>query len=155
MEGHRRAGEDSGQPRRGQLNRTALLGGLAGAAALALIGSRLLRDLDAAIVEGSSMVPTLEPGDRLLVESWTYRRRPPRPGEVVLAADPRRPRRELAKRVASVDADSLSLVGDGARSTDSRTFGAIPLEKVKWRAVARYWPPRRVGRIQGPPAVIE
>lgn len=130
-----------------------LIGGVAGASALALImGRRVLRNLDAAIVEGRSMVPTLQPGDRLLVESWTYRQRPPRPGEVVLAADPRRPRRELAKRVAAVGAGSLTLVGDGARSTDSRTFGAIPLEKVKWRALARYWPPRRVGRIPGPPA---
>lgn len=128
-----------------------LLGGLAGASALALVGRRLLRDLDAAVVQGRSMVPTLEPGDRLLVEAWTYRHRSPKPGEVVLAADPRRPRRELAKRVAAVDADSLTLMGDGTRSTDSRTFGAIPLEKVKWRAVARYWPLRRVGRIPGAP----
>lgn len=128
-----------------------LIGGVAGASALALVVWRVLRDLDAAIVQGRSMAPTLQPGDRLLVESWTYRHRLPQPGEVVLAADPRRPRRELAKRVASVGADSLTLVGDGARSTDSRTFGAIPVEKVKWRALARYWPPRRAGRIPGPP----
>jgi nickel-type superoxide dismutase maturation protease len=128
-----------------------LFGGLAGASALALIGRRVLRELDAAVVEGRSMVPTLEPGDRLLVESWTYRRRAPRPGEVVLAADPRRPKRELAKRVAAVGPESLKLVGDGPRSTDSRAFGAIPLEKVRWRAIARYWPLRRVGRIPGPP----
>ena len=130
-----------------------LIGGVAGASALALVVWRVLRHLDAAIVQGRSMVPTLQPGDRLLVESWTYRHRPPEPGEVVLAADPRRPRRELAKRVAAVDAKSLTLVGDGARSTDSRTFGAIPLEKVKWRALARYWPPRRAGRVPGPPVV--
>lgn len=130
-----------------------LMGGVAGASALALIGWRVLRNLDAAIVQGRSMVPTLQPGDRLLVESWTYRMRLPRPGEVVLAADPRRPRRELAKRVAAVGPESLTLVGDGARSTDSRTFGGIPLEKVKWRAVARYWPPRRAGRIPDPPGV--
>jgi nickel-type superoxide dismutase maturation protease len=129
----------------------ALIGGVAGASTLALIAWRVLRNLDAAIVQGRSMVPTLQPGDRLLVESWTYRHRSPQPGEVVLAADPRRPRRELAKRVAAVDAESLTLVGDGARSTDSRTFGAIPLKKVKWRALARYWPPRRAGRIPGPP----
>ena len=128
-----------------------LIGGVAGASGLALIVWRLLRNLDAAIVQGRSMVPTLQPGDRLLVESWTYRQRPPRPGEVVLAADPRRPRRELAKRVAAVGPESLTLVGDGARSTDSRTFGAIPLENVKWRALARYWPPRRAGRFPGPP----
>lgn len=132
-----------------------LIGGVAGASALALIAWHVLRNLDAAIVQGRSMVPTLQPGDRLLVESWTYRHRSPQPGEVVLAADPRRPRRELAKRVASVGVDSLTLVGDGARSTDSRTFGAIPLEKVKWRALARYWPPRRAGRIPGPPGSTE
>ncbi|MGH2488092.1 MAG: nickel-type superoxide dismutase maturation protease [Candidatus Limnocylindria bacterium] len=117
---------------------------------VAVLGWRVLRDLDAAIVEGRSMVPTLEPGDRLVVESWTYRQRPPRPGEVVLAADPRHPDRELAKRVAAVGPESLTLLGDGAGSTDSRTFGAVPLEAVRWRAVARYWPPRRAGRIPGP-----
>lgn len=130
-----------------------LIAGVAGASALALIVWRVLRNLDAAIVQGRSMVPTLQPGDRLLVESWTYQHRPPRPGEVVLAADPRRPRRELAKRVEAVEPESLTLVGDGARSTDSRTFGAIPLEKVKWRALARYWPLRRVGRIPTAPGV--
>lgn len=130
-----------------------LFGGLAGASALALVGRHVLRELDAAIVGGRSMIPTLQPGDRLLVESWTYRQRPPRAGEVVLAADPRRPSRELAKRVAAVGPESLKLVGDGPRSTDSRAFGAVPLDEVRWRAIARYWPPRRAGRIPGPPTV--
>lgn len=106
------------------------------------------RWLDVVEVRGGSMAPALLPGDRLLVESRTYEGRPPRPGEVVLAADPRKPERELIKRVAVVDAQrgSVELQGDApAASTDSRDFGAVPLAAIRWRAVYRYWPPGRVG----------
>ncbi|MDQ5840998.1 MAG: S26 family signal peptidase, partial [Chloroflexota bacterium] len=61
------------------------------------------RWLDVVEVRGGSMAPSLLPGDRLLVESHSYQGRPPRRGEVVLAADPREPDRELIKRVVSVD----------------------------------------------------
>ena len=71
-----------------------------GVAAGMAIGRRWL---DVVEVRGSSMEPTLIPGDRLLVESHTYGGRAPRHGEVVLAADPRQPERELIKRVASID----------------------------------------------------
>jgi nickel-type superoxide dismutase maturation protease len=108
------------------------------------------RWVDVVEVRGRSMAPSLLPGDRLLVESHTYRDRIPRPGEVVLAADPREPERELIKRVAAVDQATASaeLRGDDpAASTDSREFGAIPLSAIRWRAVFRYWPPRRAGRL--------
>jgi nickel-type superoxide dismutase maturation protease len=108
------------------------------------------RWLDVVEVRGSSMAPGLLPGDRLLVESRTYHLRAPRPGEVVLAADPREPERELIKRVAAVDDASASaeLRGDDpAASTDSREFGAVPLAAIRWRAAYRYWPPQRVGRV--------
>jgi len=108
------------------------------------------RWLDVVEVRGGSMAPSLLPGDRLLVESRTYRLRGPRPGEVVLAADPRTPERELIKRVATVDSASASaeLRGDDqAASTDSREFGAIPLSAIRWRAAYRYWPPQRVGPV--------
>jgi nickel-type superoxide dismutase maturation protease len=106
------------------------------------------RWLDVVEVRGGSMAPSLLPGDRLLVESHTYEGRPPRPGEVVLAADPREPERELIKRVAAIDdgAASADLRGDApGDSTDSREFGAVPLSSIRWRAVYRYWPPGRVG----------
>jgi nickel-type superoxide dismutase maturation protease len=106
------------------------------------------RWLDVVEVRGGSMAPSLLPGDRLLVESRSYLGRPPRPGEVVLAADPRKPGRELIKRVASIDAAAAAaeLRGDAPEaSTDSREFGAIPLSAVRWRAVFRYWPPQRAG----------
>jgi len=108
------------------------------------------RWLDVVEVRGGSMAPSLLPGDRLLVESHTYQSRQPRPGEVVLAADPREPERELIKRVASVDstAAAAELRGDApAASTDSREFGAVPLSEIHWRAVFRYWPPQRAGRL--------
>ena len=108
------------------------------------------RWLDVVEVRGGSMAPALLPGDRLLVESRSYLSRPPRQGEVVLAADPREPDRELIKRVASVDetAASAELRGDAPQSsTDSRAFGAVPLSEIRWRAVFRYWPPERAGRL--------
>lgn len=108
------------------------------------------RWLDVVEVRGASMVPSLLPGDRLLVESHSYQGRPPRRGEVVLAPDPREPGRELIKRVAAVDdaAASAELRGDApAGSTDSREFGAVPLSAIRWRAVFRYWPPQRAGRL--------
>ena len=124
----------------------ALLGAAAGIGA----GVAASRWLDVVEVRGGSMAPTLLPGDRLVVESRTFTRRPPRAGEVVLAADPRQGERELIKRVASVDPLSATadLRGDAPEaSTDSRVFGAIPLSEIRWRAAFRYWPPHRAGRL--------
>lgn len=87
------------------------------------------------------MEPGLRAGDRLLVERITYTRRPPRPGELALAPDPRFPSRELVKRVASVSDGTVVLQGDNrAATTDSAVFGAVPLDAVHWRVVGRYWP---------------
>jgi nickel-type superoxide dismutase maturation protease len=122
---------------------------LAGAVTLAA-GAAARRWLDAVEVRGGSMAPTLLPGDRLLVESSTFRHRRPRAGELVLAPDPREPARELVKRVAAADfeAGTLQLRGDAQEaSTDSRAFGAVPATTVEWRVLARYWPPSRAGRL--------
>ena len=124
----------------------ALLGAAAGIAA----GAAATRWLDVVEVRGGSMAPALLPGDRLLVESRSYQSRAPRPGEVVLAADPRHGDRELIKRVASIDeaGAAADLRGDApAESTDSRDFGAVPLAAIRWRAAFRYWPPERAGRL--------
>ena len=104
----------------------------------------LRRHLDVVEVRGRSMAPALLPGDRLLVTrlgSLSV-------GDVVLAADPRDPRRELVKRVSALDAGGVTLRGDNRfASTDARAFGAIPPAAVRWRAIGRYWPADRIGLV--------
>ena len=99
------------------------------------------------VVEGASMGPALEPGDRLVV----LRRRRHRPGHVVAVRDPRRPSRMMVKRVAAVEEGGrLDVRGDDpAGSTDSRTFGAVPAHLVLGRAVWRYAPSERAGPVPG------
>lgn len=113
---------------------------------LALLSAR--RYLDAVEVRGSSMAPALLPGDRLLAA-----RLRPRTGDVVLAPDPRDPRRELIKRAARVDRLGVVVLrGDNpAASTDATTFGTVPATAVSWRILLRYWPPERAGRVPPPP----
>ncbi|HTS15750.1 MAG TPA: nickel-type superoxide dismutase maturation protease [Candidatus Sulfotelmatobacter sp.] len=98
-------------------------------------------------VEGTSMAPTLLPGDWLLVDPAAYRRHGPGVGDLVVAPDPRVAARLLVKRVHAVAADgALDLRGDAtAASTDSRAFGLVAGAAVEGRAWARYWPLRRVG----------
>jgi nickel-type superoxide dismutase maturation protease len=108
------------------------------------------RWVDVVEVRGRSMVPALLHGDRLLVESLSFRRRQPRAGEIVLARDPRQPERELIKRISAVDDASRSaeLSGDAPEaSTDSRTFGPVALADIRWRVASRLWPPGRIGPV--------
>lgn len=101
------------------------------------------RYVDVVEVRGRSMVPALRPGDRLVVV-----RARARIGDVVVAPDPRDLERELIKRVIAADASGVTLRGDNAAaSTDARVFGTIPANAVQWRAVVRYWPPNRAGRL--------
>ena len=91
------------------------------------------------------MAPALLPGDRLLV---ARRLGPPVTGDVVVVADPRSGGRELIKRVTSVDAGGVTLLGDNSgASTDARAFGPVPAAAIGWRAVLRYWPPSRFGPV--------
>ncbi|MEA2704918.1 MAG: hypothetical protein QOD63_2863 [Actinomycetota bacterium] len=89
------------------------------------------------------MLPTLEPGDRLLV----LRGPRARPGDLVTVPDPRDTSRTLVKRVASVAGGAVVVVGDNpGRSTDSRAFGTVPAASVRGRVVYRYHPDHRRGR---------
>jgi nickel-type superoxide dismutase maturation protease len=128
------------QSRRGLARPLLFLSGALVGAVAALLA---LRHLDVVEVDGASMLPTFLPGDRLVVESWTYSRRQPRVGELVLAPDPRQPVRELVKRVAGISDGVIELRGDAAdASTDSRAFGGVPVDRIRWRVAGRYWPPR-------------
>jgi nickel-type superoxide dismutase maturation protease len=75
------------------------------------------------LVEGSSMEPAFQPGDRLTA----FRRwRRVRVGDVVVLRDPRDPRRWILKRCVARVGGSLEVRGDNAAaSTDSREFGLV------------------------------
>lgn len=111
-------------------------------------------------VVGDSMRPTLEPGDRLLVRRTGRRAGDLLPGDLVAVADPRQPGRVVVKRLVAVGPAGLEVHGDNtAASTDSRTYGPVSPTAVRGRAVYRYHPAPRRGRLgraghsgSGPPA---
>ena len=131
--------------------RTGTCFGAVAMAAGALVGAvlawsawRVWRPFERVEVSGPSMAPSLQPGDRLLV----WRTRSVRPGDIVAASDPRRPERSLLKRVVDVGQEGVFLLGDNPEhSTDSRQFGPVPMASVRGKAIYRYAPPARAGKL--------
>jgi signal peptidase I len=96
------------------------------------------------------MEPTLLAGDRLLVVGGLV----PRPGDVAAIRDPVLPGRTWVKRVVWRSGSELSVRGDNpGASTDSRQVGPVPLENVVGRAVYRYHPLDRAGRLPAAPSL--
>ena len=102
-------------------------------------------------VAGTSMRPTLEPGDWALAVRVQRVRR----GDVVVVEHPERPGFELVKRVVHVPGeaapdgrvlmDEVWVEGDEPEgSTDSRRFGPVPIGHVHARVRWVWWPPERV-----------
>ena len=61
------------------------------------------------IVDGPSMRPTLESHERLVVNKFIYRFRPPEHGEILVFRYPRDPSRDFIKRVIAVPGDSIEI----------------------------------------------
>ncbi len=97
------------------------------------------------LVAGTSMVPTFQPGHRLLVSRWSRWS----VGSVVALPDPRVPERMLVKRVRSQGRDGVEVRGDNEdASTDSRSFGPVPPSSISGRVVYRYLPAGVAGRVR-------
>jgi len=104
-------------------------------------------------IAGDSMRPSLEPGDRVLVDRSAYRAGTPVQGDVVVCLHPYVESCKLIKRVADKPVDAQDegywLLGDSATdSTDSRAFGPIRETRLIGKVAWRYWPLRRIGRIR-------
>ncbi|MGH3680493.1 MAG: S26 family signal peptidase [Natronosporangium sp.] len=88
-----------------------------------------------ALVAGPSMVPTLRPGDALLVRRGG---RAIRPGDVVVARFRNRPGRLVVKRAIRRYEGGWWVESDSAAVTDdSRAYGPVD---VVGRVVCRWWP---------------
>ena len=95
-------------------------------------------------VEGSSMIPELAPGDRLVAVRLPVLE----VGDIVAVTDPAEPGRILVKRVARLHALTVEVKGDnGAVSRDSRAFGPVSRRQVLGRVVYRYQPRDAAGRL--------
>ena len=82
-------------------------------------------------VVGASMFPTLEPDEEVLANTRAYKNELPEIGDVVVAFDPRQEGFVIVKRVSAVSPASVTLLGDNPDfSTDSRTFGVVPLNNI-------------------------
>lgn len=104
-------------------------------------------------VAGASMEPALTDGDVLLTRPAT--RRCARPGRLVVVADPRAADHLVVKRVRSVTAEGVDVRGDlPERSTDSRTWGAVPTSAIRRVVVAR-WPDLRTPLHHRPDAAAD
>lgn len=86
-------------------------------------------------IEGSSMLPTLRPGDKVLIDPKAI----VRVGDIVLTSHPFRSSIRTIKRLRSIEPDGrLFLIGDNAaESTDSRTFGLVAEKDVIGKVVAK------------------
>ena len=94
----------------------------------------LIRFRKAVRVSGDSMTPTLDDGDIVSIA-----RAGPNIGDIVLAQHPYKQSVTMLKRVANIDENGrFELRGDNpTESTDSRTFGSVPIEYIKGKAVCR------------------
>ncbi len=91
-------------------------------------------------VTGYSMMPILKPGDEVLIQISAYQKENPQLGHIVVARHPYRRDVILIKRVIEVLAEGrCQLQGDcPSESTDSRSFGSIPLDHLIGRVTSRF-----------------
>lgn len=91
-------------------------------------------------VTGNSMLPTLKPGEELLVSIAKKRRREIAVGDIVIIPHPDQKEVKMIKRVAQIIDDSLlDLRGDNpSESDDSRTFGLFHRQDVIGVVVSRF-----------------
>lgn len=151
-------------------------------------------------IPSTSMVPTLNVGDRIVVNRWIYRLESPQRGDVIVFRSPTAAQKDQAdfvKRLVGMPGDLVDVVegnvyingqplnepylfqpsstypldaysypqalefpfrvppghylvmGDNREeSFDSRGWGLIEPERIKGRAVLKFWPPRDFGPIK-------
>ena len=79
--------------------------------AIAVVLAFLIRTfiVELYLVEGPSMRPTLQSAERLVVNKFIYRFRPPERGEILVFRYPRDPSRDFIKRVIAIPGDTIEI----------------------------------------------
>ena len=141
-------------------------------------------------VENISMLPTLKPGEFVIVSKIAYRTGSIQRGDVIVFRYPMNPREDYIKRVIGLPGDQVEIRGgvvyvnsqplvepyisgppgyegtwevpDGQlfvlgdnrnQSSDSHSWGFVPIENVVGKALVVYWPPSEV-KLLTPPNVV-
>ena len=139
------------------------------------------------VVDGSSMEPTLQPGEFVLVNKIVYRFGEVRHGDIIVFHFPQNPAEDYIKRIIGVPgdkvsiknqqvfineqaieenytaappdyngqwvvpADSLFVLGDNRnQSSDSHSWGFVPMKLVVGKAEVIYWPFNEVKSLNQP-----
>lgn len=91
------------------------------------------------IVEGDSMNPTYQKGDRLFIDPLFWRITGLKNGDVIVLRDPRDSRLILKRIKDILRAGKIFVVGDNeTQSTDSRHFGPISQKHIIGRVWRKY-----------------
>jgi len=136
-------------------------------------------------VVGTSMNPTLENGEFLVVNKLDYRLHQPQRGDIIVFTDPVSPDRKLIKRVIGLPGETVEIKNGGVlieqqfldepyledpgnssraasvlaegqyfvlgdnrnNSSDSRSWGTLPRERIVGKAWLAYWPQAAWGLI--------
>jgi len=83
------------------------------------------------IVEGPSMRPTLESQERLVVNKFIYRFRPPEKGEILVFRYPRDKTRDFIKRVIATEGDTIEIKDGRVYVNDKLLNEDYILEKTR------------------------
>ena len=93
------------------------------------------------IVDGPSMRPTLQSQERLVVNKFIYRFRPPERGEILVFRYPRDPSRDFIKRVIAIPGDTIEIAGGHVMVNGELLNEPYILEKTRSEYPLRIVPP--------------
>ncbi|XP_023212459.1 mitochondrial inner membrane protease subunit 1-like [Centruroides sculpturatus] len=111
---------------------------------------------DFVICSGPSMEPTIYSNDVIVTEHISIFRQKIKRGDVIVSRSPSNPNQYICKRVVGLPGEKIKrglfteftipvghvwLEGDNKEnSTDSRTYGPVPMGLLRGRAVCKVWP---------------
>uniref|UniRef100_A0AAR5Q7C8 Mitochondrial inner membrane protease subunit n=1 Tax=Dendroctonus ponderosae TaxID=77166 RepID=A0AAR5Q7C8_DENPD len=120
---------------------------------------------DFVLCSGPSMEPTIYSNDILFTEHLSALTQTIRKGDIIIAKCPTNPKQQICKRVVALQGEKVKtgfasyevvpighiwIQGDNvSNSTDSRSYGPVPLGLVRSKAVCKVWPPSSISMLSG------